>query len=489
MKIGIIGMGVAGISILREISKQIKPAARSELKIVVFSDAAQTGTGFPYQFDDESLLINQYTETMTIKPDAPNDFADWIRKNKTSQSIYHSHLPRSWFGEYLNQTMNEWINDLDIEIIREKAEHIDVLSDGRYTISSGKSETVVDFLHLTVGHLAYQDPYHLKGEKGFIYNPYPASEKINIEKQNRSVAIIGTGLTALDVMLYISKTYPLADITFYSRDGLFSSVRGHEPSVKLNYFCQEKVNDLLFDGQDITLDLVKKWFFSEMKEHGINVEWVWGNLGKGSIEGMALDLKYSDLLGEFQSLIRHMRKCYPIIWGALPDNEKDLFLKEYGSQWQRFKAPIPQKTAEDLIMKLSTNELGLVKGLKAISKSGNQFVLTGENDETYQADYVINCTGQDVDLVRSLPMQDTLIRHLVNKKIVKPHQYGGIAIDYPSMSIIDGKNTINPTFKAYGQIVSGVQYGNNNVELISLSARYGVKSMVDKLNVTAEIQN
>ena len=45
-----------------------------DLELFLYTRSDQFGTGFPYQSDDESLLINQYTETMTIEPDDPEDF-------------------------------------------------------------------------------------------------------------------------------------------------------------------------------------------------------------------------------------------------------------------------------------------------------------------------------------------------------------------------------------------------------------------------------
>lgn len=481
MRIAIIGMGVAGISILRELYKQLNVKERNAIDIIIYTDAEQFGTGFPYQEDDESLLINQYTETMTIIPDEPDDFTDWISKNKTRQSIYHTHLPRSWFGEYLNERMNFWISKLEVQVVCQRVESIDYLSHRQYLVQTESSTEIVESVHLATGHLAYKDPYDLIGEEGYVYNPYPARKKMQLRKETSSVAIIGTGLTALDAMLFIQKEYPFSDLTFYSRNGLFSSVRGNESAVEMHYFCHDKVVALINNGQKLTLAMVKDWFFKEMDEQGINAEWVWSNLGNGSVEGMAMDLSYSETLGEFQSMIRLMRKCYPVIWKALPDDEKDLFLKLYGQQWQRFKAPIPQNTAKYLIKNINQNNISLVSGLKNINKIGEQFVLETGEEKVYTADYVINCTGQMIDLNTGLSQQDPLIQELIDKKMLTSYAYGGIAIDYPSMSIIDSEKHVHPTFKAYGQIVTGVQFGNSNVELISLSAEYGVRSMMEEL--------
>lgn len=486
MKVAIVGMGVAGISIIREMNRQFSSEERAGLELLLYTRPDQFGTGFPYRSDDESLLINQYTETMTIEPDNPDDFLDWIKENKSAETVYHSHLPRSWFGEYLKEKMNIWLETLNYTVIYEEVQNIEQLDEDTYRIVTDKTSQRVDMVHLAAGHLAYKDPYQLIGTTGYIYDPYPADKQLKLSVEQKKIALIGTGLTALDALLFLKKEYPFSEITFYSRDGLFSSVRGNESSVTMHYFCKDKVSELIANGKQITLSLVKDWFLKEMDEHGINTEWIWKNLGEGTMRGMAMDLTYTDALGEFQSLIRHMRKCYPIIWINLPDKDKDEFIQTYGKQWQRFKAPLPQKTATYLIKHLYKEDIKVVKDLKTITKKNAGFELETTQGEVSQADLVVNCTGQDTDLKRSLSLQQPLIRNLVSSGMVDPYQYGGIKIDYPSMSVLDDSGVCHERFKAYGQIVSGVQFGNNNVELISMSAVNGVNTMKKSLQKKAD---
>lgn len=232
---------------------------------------------------------------------------------------------------------------------------------------------------------------------------------------------------------------------------------------------------------ELSLEKVKEWFYKEMEEHQIDAKWVWSHLGKGTLEGMALDLQYSKELGEFQSLIRHMRTCYPFIWNALEDKEKDLFLSEYSEQWQRFKAPIPKNTAELLIGQVNEQSVRLVSGLESIRKMKDGFLLKDSEQNTFKEEYLINCTGQNMKVDESLDLQSRLVQNLVNKGLLSPHKYGGVKIDYPSMSIIDESGFKHKLFKTYGQMVSGVQFGNNNVELITLSARTGVRHMKEAM--------
>lgn len=48
MKIAIIGMGVAGVSLIREIKKQMSIKQLKKVDIIIFSDAKLYGTGLPY---------------------------------------------------------------------------------------------------------------------------------------------------------------------------------------------------------------------------------------------------------------------------------------------------------------------------------------------------------------------------------------------------------------------------------------------------------
>lgn len=482
MKIAVVGMGVAGISILRELNRQCSAEERADMELLLYTRPDQFGTGFPYRSDDESLLINQYTETMTIEPDDPDDFLNWIRKNKSAETEHHSHLPRSWFGEYLKEKMDSWLEQLNYTVIFEEVQNIEQVDEASYRILTDTTSHRVDMVHLAAGHLAYKDPYKLLGTQGYVYDPYPARKELKLTADQKKVALIGTGLTALDALLFLRKEYPFSEITFYSRDGLFSSVRGNESPVTMHYFCQDKVRALIAGGKQITLALVKDWFLKEMDEHGINTEWIWKNLGEGTMRGMAMDLTYTDSLGEFQSLIRYMRTCYPIIWINLPDDEKDEFIQTYGKQWQRFKAPLPQKTATYLIKHLYKEDIKVVKDLDSITKIDSAFELSTTQGDISQADIVINCTGQDTDLARSLNLQQPLIKNLVTSGMITPYRYGGITVDYPSMSIIDDSGMCHERFKAYGQIVSGVQFGNNNVELVSMSAVNGVSTMKKSLH-------
>ncbi|OJF95330.1 FAD/NAD(P)-binding protein [Alkalibacterium sp. 20] len=478
MKIGIIGLGVAGISILREIEKQTQKDMRGDLHITVYAEKESFGTGFPYQPDDEALLINQYTETMSIDPDDSNDFLEWVRENKNLKQLYNTHLPRNLFGEYLLDKSRELIEKLNVTVICVKVLSVKRQENNQYEIKTKNSTETTDCIHLSVGHLAYQDPYNLKGEEKYIYNPYPANKKLSLQKGPIAVGIVGTGLTALDTFLYIRKYYPEAKLSFLSLDGRFSSVRGHEPKKGTHAVCQERVRQLVEENQQLTLDQIKEWVEKETADRDIDLTWIWKTLGEGTLTGLQRDLNHLEELGKFQMLIHQMRDFYSLLWNAMPDNEKDRFLNDFGLKWSNFKAPIPQRTAALLLKSISDGEVELLSGIKSIKKENGDFKVQINGQKTRAYDFIINATGQQMDLTKQLYLQQPLIKELIESGVLTPYRYGGVLIDYPSMTAISQKGERVNGLYVYGQLSSGIQYGNNNVELISKSAQYSVQDML-----------
>ncbi|MDZ7834884.1 MAG: FAD/NAD(P)-binding protein [Alkalibacterium sp.] len=479
MEIGIIGLGVAGISILKEIDRQADKDTKEQLKITVFSKDEGFGTGFPYQPDDEALLINQYTETMSIDPDDHRDFLNWIRRTKKLDHLEKTHLPRYLFGEYLFDISRELMNKLNVTVVREEVTDIVRQENDQYRIKTCHLEKTVDSVHLSIGHLAYQDPYGLKDQKNYIHNPYPAERNLNFPDEPVKVAVIGTGLTAIDAYLYIRKYYPKARLTFLSLDERFASVRAEEPETENRYLRREKVlRHLQQEKGELTLDHVRVWFEKEAQEQNIDLTWVWKHLGEGTIEGLKLDLDHLEELGRFQAIIHNMRDCYTLLWNALSDNEKDRFLKQYSRKWAMFKAPIPQRTAYLLIKEVSEGMVRVFSGIQSIRKEKQSFKVTFDDLRAESFDFIVNGTGQQKDLTKQLALQQPLIRKLVASGLLAPCRYGGILIDYPAMTAVSSDGEALGDFRIYGQLVSGIQFGNSSVELVAKSAEHGVKDML-----------
>lgn len=479
MDIAIIGAGAAGISVLREIVSQLG----QDYTLTIYSNERLCGTGLPYQDDDETLLLNQYSETMSLNPDDKNDFVDWVKKTYGVKHPEGKFFPRSWYGRYLNELFAKLLQTSQARLIKQEVTDLEVIRDNRYRVKAGEHEAVYDRVHLAIGHLSYQDPYELEGTEGYIHVPYPVREKVKGIEEYRRIGILGTGLTAIDMLLYVKKIHPDAEVSMFSRSGTFGSVRGIEETLQLKYFNEARVAEEKekHDGW-IALDTLKQWFIEECVNHGIDLSAYWHRYGSGTIDGIKTDLDHLQEIGKLQSVIHSMTLLFAQLWNALTNQDRQRFIEDYADQFTQFRSPMPPETARKIVEYVESGTVSIYSGIASVTKEKDSFKLATEaGDAVFTVDLLLNGTGQQKNLAKDPEQQQALVRNLLDKRIIQPNDFGGIDILYPSMSALSPKYGQLNTLKIYGQIVSGVDYMNNTVSVISASAIAGVKDSIQHL--------
>lgn len=481
MDIGIIGFGAAGMSVLRELVRLKENLP--DHTITIFSDKKLFGTGLPYQEDDEALVLNQFSETMSMLPDDPMHFVNWVKKNKLVADPIGKYLPRSWYGEYLKELANIFLEESQAVVIKQEVTSIRVTEKGRYIVTTDKLEKIYDIIHLATGHLAYQDPYELNGIERYIHHPYPVTSKLKNIRENKHIGILGTGLTAVDLMLYLKKRTPHITISFVSPDGKFGSVRGIEEKRELKYFTKEAVQAEKEKNQGlILLSTIKEWFLKEAESQGMDSLVYWKNFGKGSLNGLRFDLRHLEEIGNFQSIIHSMTTIYADLWNAMTEKDREEYLNYFSEDFTRFRSPLPSKTIEQLLEYSDDGSVSIYSGISSVRKNNTKFEINFDSGEGIRVDYLLNGTGQTKNLEHTREAQSRLIQQLINEHVLLPYPYGGVQILYPSMSVISQRYGLLKNFKVYGQLVSGIDYLNNTVELISRSAIRGVESTLEWIN-------
>jgi len=474
MKIAVIGAGVAGISVLRELVKY--KMSHPNLKIVLFDKEKTFGTGMPYQPDHDALLLNQTPETMSIVPEKPYHFVDWVKENTRWTELIGKHLPRNIYGEYLQDFLASLLNENNIEVHKNKVEKIHLEEDNRLSIVYGNNKRqVVDAAHLCVGHLPYRDPYELKGKEEYTYNPYPVKETLKDIPNRSKIGIIGTGLTAIDLMLYLQEEKEDVNIHFTSLDSSFGAVRGGEKTIDLTYFSKEKIYyERKKNHGFIALETLMNWFKKEVELHGISVKTMWSTYGKGTIEGLKHDLENLEEIGQFQSIIHQLDDLLPEMWESLTEKDKNRFLKSYESKWEKFRSPIPKQTAIKLIDFYEKGKIHLSGPTKSVTKENDLFRIGLEEGNSFQVDYVINATGQKTNL--SLYEDEIpLITQLLNEQLLQKEPFGGVQVTWPALSAVSHRHGVLLQLKIHGQLISGIQFGNNTVGMVSQGTIKAVK--------------
>lgn len=97
---------------------------------------------------------------------------------------------------------------------------------GQVLLGTGPGRTrAFDYAVLCVGGDSPKDVYGLTGTPGFIAEPYPLSGTLAELGENDHVAVIGSGLTAVDIVLSLAARGHRGPISLMSRRGVLPGVR------------------------------------------------------------------------------------------------------------------------------------------------------------------------------------------------------------------------------------------------------------------------
>ncbi|EJD92493.1 FAD/NAD(P)-binding protein [Staphylococcus epidermidis] len=493
MRVAIIGMGTAGVSVLRQL---VKHENFSQLKVDVYDDDRNMGQGVPFQNDSSELLINMPSKSMSLNLDDDQEFWKWYQNQTEFNFSNPQYLPRFVFGHYMKSYLSYYNDQFDnLTIINDKVQEIFTQSDVddtdlKYhvcTCDDEKEWREYDYLFLTFGTFSYHDPYDLKGTKGYIQTPYPTYHTLDNVKDSDRIVIIGTGLASLDAVRYVAAHHPFLPITMTSRSAALPSVRGKMTKIQFTHLTKSRFNGIMKKHfGNVPLEKAVSLFLKECEDYGIDFNKLIYRRTGNHVKDLEYDLNHEEEMGIFQSIIEHLKENLNWIWNSLSVKDQETFNRKYTKIIQLNSNPMPPRTARLLIKLIQNNELVIKKGLEDIVHKNEQFMLkyndTTQNYELF--DIVINATGSKTHLSQ-LDEDDQLILNLENRQIVQRHPMGGIQIIPETNQVISPRYGTLKNVIAIGQMTNGVNKLRNGVKMIVNQ----VVDTVSQLYITQENRN
>ena len=457
-KIAIIGMGAAGVSVLNAIARN--ESYQSD-QIVLYNQTQTFGTGTPYQPDSEILLINQTADTMSLDPTDSLDFVKWVEKKKRIQNGEKKFFPRMWFGEYMQEKLASATQIVQPRIIQEVVTDLCVQQHGTYLVQTESTFEQYDSVHLCVGHLPYQDPYQLLHEMRYVHHPYPVKDKLADIPNGSRIGIIGTGLTGIDLMRYLKHQDKDYSIHIFSRDGQFSLYRGYEPKITLTHLTMKNLEQTKAQHNGfVPLEKMIEWFYLECADKQVDFEYLRLHFSKGSKEQLKQQLNDDKGLGMLQAIIHKMDAHLAEFMQALTEADKEKFYIEYEPLFKHFRTPMPKESLQELIQWWDSGEIEVWKGMQAVEVESSGFKVKVADSETVEVDYLVNATGHDMEVKPSI-YQTELMNHLIQKEILQPERFGGVKVIWPSAEAVSQRFGVLKRLYVHGQLIQGMQYGNN----------------------------
>src|SRR3984885_12664960 len=367
--IAIIGGGVSGTLTALHLVRQRTPA-----RVILIDQRAEFGLGLAYSTPSLGHLLNVPAGKISALPDQPDHFLHWLRKNHDPAATEKTFAPRAVFGRYI-QSLLASMSPIEQEI----AAVVDVRlhdSGAVLTLDNG-CELRADLIVLATGNF---DPAPLPGitkaasDSGLYRHNAWAAETYEGMHPDAPVALIGTGLTGVDVVLRLRELGHRGRIIAVSRHGMFPN--RHDDYIPL------RSSAIPFHTPATCVAYLRAL--------------------RDAIRGGA----------EWRAAFDSLRETTNELWLRLPLEEKKRFRRHLQRRWDVVRHRMAPPIADVIESELQNGTLEIREGhLKSVdaSPSGAHITLRTQDDsESFYADRVINCTGPSMNYrrVRSALLQN-----------------------------------------------------------------------------------
>jgi uncharacterized NAD(P)/FAD-binding protein YdhS len=233
-RVAVIGGGFCGAFF----AAQLAAYSTTPLAISVIEPRPRLGGGVAYSSEDPAHRINVPASRMTLFPERPNDFDDWVRQGDAldddPEAIWQGGAAfprRAAFGRYVAELIasrQKTRPHAPITHIRGRA--IAVRRQGRaYRLTlQDDRELGADMIILATSHPPPGVPSGLAtalaGDTRLIADPWAPDALAEIPRDAK-VTVVGSGLTMADVVASLDRRGHRGQITAFSRRGQLS--RGH----------------------------------------------------------------------------------------------------------------------------------------------------------------------------------------------------------------------------------------------------------------------
>lgn len=231
-RVAIIGGGAAAATLLGELLGLRTP---QPLHLDWYTGAGVPPRGVAYSTTSERHLLNVRAASMSMFAGRPRGFLDFLQRDDPGVAGT-DFVPRRRYGDYLEAEVTRALQQgkaygHDVHVIPFAVDALVPERDG-VTLIHGEESHRADAAVLALGALPPQPlagvTAEALGSGRYAVDPWPLlARAAALQPPPREVAVIGLGLTAVDVLLELSALWPQARFTAISRHGLLPEAHRH----------------------------------------------------------------------------------------------------------------------------------------------------------------------------------------------------------------------------------------------------------------------
>jgi uncharacterized NAD(P)/FAD-binding protein YdhS len=386
--IAVIGGGASGtlatIYLLREAAGRRVP-----LRVALIDRHSRHGLGQAYSTTHPAHLLNSPAGAMSALAGDPGHLTRWA---EAAGLPHDGFLPRSAYGRYLTELLTAAersaqpaarVSHITSEVVAirrgSRALRLHLAADGRID---------ADAAVLATGNLPPVPPCPVPHGHRYIADPWEPGA-LEAAADGSPVAVLGTGLTMLDVAIALTDADPRTAVHAISRHAV--------------------------------LPRVHNWPRAAAGMSAMPV--IRTPAGPLRLTRLIRDLRASAAAytGDWQDIVDALQPQIPRLWEQLPEADKRLFLSHVARYWEVHRHRVPPATARRAAARAAARRLSVLRGhvVAASDERGGVRVRIdhGGTSTELTAGWLINCTGPATDITTTA---DPLLRHLLDQGLARP---------------------------------------------------------------------
>lgn len=502
-RIAIVGSGPSGIGVFCELLEALKTKGRNRLvSITLIEKSSEFGSGLPYCTKLDAHVINMAVATMSLRADEPDHFYRWLLANKKLWAERcdipflkeGDVVPRSLFALYVNhmyQDARETAQSLGVDITTIIGEATDVCenSDGvRVTIDN--KDRYYDQVFLCIGNQSAIVGREFDGLPGYFHDAWPEDRIMASVPRDEPVTILGSGLTAIDVLITLQENRHRAPLTMVSRHGLLPKVRNRAKPYELVHISPRNLRKLTQNGAH-SLSLAN--MIQLLKAEFANAD---AQFGRDADHYRAADTSAVEVLKEdiarvrtghanYFSVLKAIDEQIGEIWNAMSLEARFEFDQYFRTIWNTYCYPMPLQNGLRVLAALESGQVSVRGGLRDIShdaaRQTYRLLFGAEPEqEIVETRFIINATGQGTDITRC---RNTLLEAGMRNGSILPHPLGGIDVDFQTCRAKSNRPRHSGKLYVVGLLTRGVHFYTNS---IIENVRCGKRAAIDAVERLAE---
>lgn len=357
----------------------------------IIEPGERLGAGLAYRTDSPHHLLNVRAKGMSITENDPVSFVRWLREEAPEFSP-DDFVPRGLYRRYTNTCLAQAIDQSPgmLSVLRDEVLAVEPKGTSpwyRLSLKSGRSvraRTVV----LAVGNL----PPRSSLDNGQLRSPWIPFDGF---RQLRTMAVVGAGLTALDVILEAEASGFSGHCWVISPHGQFPREH-HEPHVSVPPELREWAAELAAAKPRLRSAL---WAFQHKRKSGVN----------------------------WEQLVDSLRRHAPGIWSGFDQRDKRRFLCRFRTLWNTHLHRSCRKSMQVVARLKDAGHLEqLAARVTAVEKREGcgeyavRLVLQSGSMATLDVDVAFNGMGLFSDILRT---DSPLVSQLIRDRLAQPDDF------------------------------------------------------------------